>query len=197
MLRPVSPSFGARCKAGEGERGGGGDALWLRPCVPCVYYSRSTNASSSRSRGGVDVAQALWSRYSNGGRCLAPAASTCSLSSLTFRAELGRATWRFLHTMTLRFPESPTPAERQALADFMHLFARLYPCGECAAHFQALLVELPPQTSSRKTASLWLCTAHNRVNRRLGKEEFPCDKVRVSSCARGGGGGWRGPCYTN
>ena len=27
----------------------------------------------------------------------------------------------------------------------MHLFARMYPCGECAEHFQQLLLEMPPQ----------------------------------------------------
>ena len=30
------------------------------------------------------------------------------------------------------------------------------------------------QTSSRKTASLWLCHVHNLVNERLGKPEFDC-----------------------
>lgn len=95
----------------------------------------------------------------------------------TAKAELGRATWRFLHTMTLRFPDHPTPEQRTTLSTFFHSFALLYPCGECANHFQELLKELPPQTSSRMAASLWLCSAHNRVNKRLGKAEFPCDKL--------------------
>jgi hypothetical protein len=33
------------------------------------------------------------------------------------------------------------------------------------------------QTSSRKTASLWLCYVHNLVNKRLKKEEFDCTKL--------------------
>lgn len=37
-----------------------------------------------------------------------------------------------------------------------------------------LLKQYPPQTSSRKAASLWLCHVHNLVNERLGKEEFDC-----------------------
>lgn len=36
---------------------------------------------------------------------------------------------------------------------------------------------MPPQTSSRKVASLWLCAAHNKVNERLKKPKFPCDKL--------------------
>ncbi|CAD6569890.1 MAG: hypothetical protein TREMPRED_005498 [Tremellales sp. Tagirdzhanova-0007] len=99
----------------------------------------------------------------------------------TAKAELGRAAWKVLHLMTLRFPDEPTSDDRTALRSYFYLFARLYPCGECAAEFQALLKEYPPQvrpnplfTSSRKSASLWLCYVHNLINLRLGKEEFDC-----------------------
>ncbi|KAF5384480.1 hypothetical protein D9757_006452 [Collybiopsis confluens] len=78
------------------------------------------------------------------------------------------------HTMTLRYPENPTNDEREALESYFHLFSRLYPCGECASEFQALLKKYPPQTSSRRAASLWLCAVHNEVNLRLGKKEFDC-----------------------
>lgn len=71
-------------------------------------------------------------------------------------------------------PQTPTASEREALKSYFHLFARLYPCGECAAHFMALLDEWPVQTSSRKAASLWLCHLHNQVNTRLLKPQFDC-----------------------
>ncbi|KAK7057659.1 sulfhydryl oxidase [Favolaschia claudopus] len=96
------------------------------------------------------------------------------LGNATAKAALGRATWKLLHTMTLRYPENPTQDERDALNSYFHLFSRLYPCGECAAEFQMLLKKFPPQTSSRRAASLWLCTVHNVVNERLKKEEFDC-----------------------
>jgi FAD-linked sulfhydryl oxidase len=79
--------------------------------------------------------------------------------------------------MTLRFPDKPTDSDRQLLLRFFNDFSQLYPCGECASHFQKLLKELPPQTSSRMASALWLCAAHNKVNERLGKAEFPCDKL--------------------
>lgn len=47
--------------------------------------------------------------------------------------------------MTLRYPESPTQDERDALSAYFHLSSRLYPCGECAAEFQELLRKYPPQ----------------------------------------------------
>ncbi|OCF46104.1 thiol oxidase [Kwoniella heveanensis CBS 569] len=96
------------------------------------------------------------------------------LGNETAKAELGRSAWRVLHLMTLRYPDEPTEDDRHALKSYFHLFSRLYPCGECAAEFQKLLKEYPPQTSSRKTASLWLCHVHNLVNERLGKPEFDC-----------------------
>ncbi|WWC65658.1 uncharacterized protein I303_108279 [Kwoniella dejecticola CBS 10117] len=96
------------------------------------------------------------------------------LGNETAKAELGRSAWKVLHLMTLRYPDEPTEDDRQALKSFFHLFSRLYPCGECATEFQALLKEYPPQTGSRKSASLWLCHVHNQVNERLGKPEFDC-----------------------
>lgn len=103
-----------------------------------------------------------------------------TMSNLTAKAALGRSTWHFLHTMTLRFPDKPTPQESETLRSFFHNFALLYPCGECAKHFQQLIKELPPQVGSRMGASLWLCTVHNEVNKSLGKKEFECDKLDES-----------------
>ncbi|RPA93967.1 hypothetical protein L873DRAFT_1837790 [Choiromyces venosus 120613-1] len=99
------------------------------------------------------------------------------LGNETLKAELGRASWKLLHTTLARFPESPSADERAALAQYLALFARLYPCGECAGHFQKLLKEYPPQTSGRKAASQWGCFVHNLVNERLGKEVFDCMMV--------------------
>ncbi|KAL9712215.1 hypothetical protein Ac2012v2_005293 [Leucoagaricus gongylophorus] len=79
------------------------------------------------------------------------------LGNETTKAALGRATWKFLHTVTLRFPEHPTIDERETLEEF-----------------QELLKRFPPQTSSRRAASLWLCRVHNEVNKRLKKAEFDC-----------------------
>jgi len=96
------------------------------------------------------------------------------LANATAKAELGRATWKLLHTMSLRYPEDPTEDERKAFYSYIHLTSRLYPCGECAAEFQELLKKYPPQTSSRRSVSLWLCSIHNHVNERLGKPAFDC-----------------------
>ncbi|KAH6615477.1 ERV/ALR sulfhydryl oxidase domain-containing protein [Chaetomium sp. MPI-SDFR-AT-0129] len=99
------------------------------------------------------------------------------LANATAKAELGRASWKLLHTMMARFPEKPSDDDSLALKTYIQLFARLYPCGECAAHFQKLLRKYPPQTSSRNAAAGWACFVHNQVNKRLKKEEFDCNNI--------------------
>lgn len=93
------------------------------------------------------------------------------------RAELGRASWKLFHTTLARFPDKPTADEQTALFSYIHLFARLYPCGECAGHFRQILDQYPPQTSSRSKAAVWGCYVHNVVNKSLKKEEFDCANI--------------------
>ncbi|KAK3989760.1 nucleophile aminohydrolase [Cladorrhinum sp. PSN332] len=99
------------------------------------------------------------------------------LENATAKAELGRASWKLFHTMMARFPEEPSKDDSLALKTYIQLFARLYPCGDCASHFQKLLAKYPPQTSSRNAAAGWACFVHNEVNKRLKKEEFDCNKI--------------------
>jgi len=100
------------------------------------------------------------------------------------RAELGRATWNVLHSITSRFPENPTEEESDALTQFVFLTARLYPCGDCAKHFQRMLDKIPYSTKNREEASKWICNIHNGANKFLKKDIFDCNKIPE-----------RWPCY--
>ncbi|BGO92806.1 hypothetical protein NBRC10512_007925 [Rhodotorula toruloides] len=147
------------------------NALWAPGSVGLVYGSngrtnegREAFAQTSSKGWEEDVADSL-----KHGDVIMP-----KLGNATAKAELGRASWKLLHTMAARFPEKPTENERDTFKSFLYLFSRLYPCGECAAEFQQLLKKHPPQTSSRGSASLYLCHLHNLVNLRLGKPEFDC-----------------------
>ncbi|KAJ8126309.1 hypothetical protein O1611_g7329 [Lasiodiplodia mahajangana] len=99
------------------------------------------------------------------------------LENATAKAELGRASWKLFHTMMARFPEKPTEEDSLALKTYIKLFARLYPCGDCASHFQKLLKQFPPQIGSRNSAAGWACHVHNQVNKRLEKPMFDCNKI--------------------
>jgi FAD-linked sulfhydryl oxidase len=100
-----------------------------------------------------------------------------ALGNETAKAELGRATWKYFHTVMARFPDKPTPEESSTLKTYIHLFQRLYPCGECSEHFRKILEKFPPQTSSRSAAAVWACHVHNEVNKSLGKEVWDCSKI--------------------
>ncbi|KAK5173404.1 uncharacterized protein LTR77_002085 [Saxophila tyrrhenica] len=106
------------------------------------------------------------------GHAIAP-----KLGNETAKAELGRASWKLFHTMMARFPENPTADESAALKSYIHLFQRLYPCGECAGHFGEILKRFPPQVGSRNAAAGWACHVHNQVNESLGKDVFDCSKI--------------------
>ncbi|KAG5419445.1 hypothetical protein I9W82_003212 [Candida metapsilosis] len=99
------------------------------------------------------------------------------MANETLKAELGRATWRLFHTILARYPDEPSEHERTTLTNYITLFAQVYPCGDCARHFQKLLSKYPPQTKSRKTAALWGCDIHNKVNERLKKPQYDCTKI--------------------
>lgn len=106
------------------------------------------------------------------GHAIAP-----KLGNETAKAELGRAAWKLFHTTFARFPDKPTPDEKAALKSYIHLFQRLYPCGECATHFGVILDKFPPQVSSRSAAAGWGCMVHNEVNKSLKKELFDCNNI--------------------
>ncbi|CAK7210637.1 hypothetical protein SBRCBS47491_000841 [Sporothrix bragantina] len=128
-------------------------------------------ATSDQPFGGTIGSLGLTDSILSGGS-IAP-----KLENATAKAELGRASWKLMHTMMARFPDTPTADDSLALQTYIQLFARLYPCGDCASHFQLLLQEYPPQTSSRNAAAGWACFVHNEVNKRLKKELFDCSKI--------------------
>ncbi|KAL5121925.1 hypothetical protein ACEQ8H_000141 [Pleosporales sp. CAS-2024a] len=141
----------------------------LAVCAFLLYQAPFSHPSRTTRLGkhGGDTAGAALK-----GHAIAP-----KLGNATVKAELGRAAWKVLHTTFARFPEKPTEDEKEALRSYVHLFQRLYPCGECAEHFGQILAKYPPQVSSRTAAAMWGCLIHNKVNARLKKEIFDCKNI--------------------
>lgn len=100
-----------------------------------------------------------------------------SMPDVDAKKELGRASWKYFHTLLARFPDEPTEEERNKLENFVKLYAELYPCGECSYHFQKMLIKYPVQTSSRTNAAMWGCHIHNVVNEYLKKEVYDCSTI--------------------
>lgn len=99
------------------------------------------------------------------------------MANATLKAALGNSAWHLLHTVLARYPDKPTEQEQATLKQYIHLFGQVYPCGDCARHFQKILAKHPVQTGSRKTAALWGCHVHNKVNERLHKPEYDCTTI--------------------
>ncbi|KAJ1806088.1 hypothetical protein LPJ77_003836 [Coemansia sp. RSA 2523] len=99
------------------------------------------------------------------------------MANETLRAQLGRRTWYLLHVMASRYPEDPAHDEKEAMRSFLFLMSRLYPCGDCAHHFQQHLKKHPPVVDTRHELEQYLCGMHNVVNKSLKKPVFNCTEV--------------------
>jgi FAD-linked sulfhydryl oxidase len=92
------------------------------------------------------------------------------------RRELGRATWAFLHTTAAYYPEQPDERTQNDMRKMIETVGRLYPCGYCADTTSEEIRRNPPDTSSQKAFSYWVCELHNEVNDRLNKPTFDCSR---------------------
>lgn len=55
----------------------------------------------------------------------------------------------------------------------MYILTRLYPCADCAKHWEQLVRDFPPRVSSGPEFRQWMCEAHNIVNRSIGAAARP------------------------
>lgn len=134
-------------------------------------------AASFNSQPSITTTQAAESAEKEQGEERVEGVVMPKLLNETAKAELGRHAWYLFHTVLARFPMEPTEGERQDLGVWVEYFTKLYPCGDCAAHFQSVLKDFPVQSSSRIAAAQWGCAVHNRVNERIGKVDYDCSKV--------------------
>lgn len=81
--------------------------------------------------------------------------------------------WMTLHSVSAIYPENPTPEERLLLEQFVEAFRESITCQYCKGHFTGMLNmyrrKHPEWSSSRYHFFLFVCRAHNTVNKRLDK----------------------------
>jgi FAD-linked sulfhydryl oxidase len=90
-------------------------------------------------------------------------------------ADLGRSSWKLLHSMVAWYPDQPTTQQRERMTNLFQALADFYPCHWCAEDFQKNLEKAPVTAESRTDLCLWLCEQHNQVNKKLGKPLFQCN----------------------
>mmetsp|Transcript_66725 Transcript_66725/g.133988 ORF Transcript_66725/g.133988 Transcript_66725/m.133988 type:complete len:169 (-) Transcript_66725:22-528(-) len=103
------------------------------------------------------------------------------------RAEIGRAAWRYVHTLAAHYPEKPAVEEQEDALYWLRSFVRLYPCGLCSREFIEVCSDLPPRLGSREDYTMWWCEAHNRVRDDLSQPLCRCDLAELLAAGKAGG----------
>merc|ERR1711924_349183 len=102
------------------------------------------------------------------------------------RGQIGRAAWRYVHTMATDYPENPSRQEQEDAVAWLRAFVQLYPCGLCAREFVAVTQDLPPRLNSREAYTMWWCEAHNRVRDDLSQTLRRCEPASLLAAGRAG-----------
>lgn len=81
--------------------------------------------------------------------------------------------WMTLHSVSAIYPENPSQEERVLLERFVECFRESITCPHCKSHFTGMLnmyrKKHPEWSSNRYNLFLFVCRAHNTVNKRLDK----------------------------
>lgn len=87
------------------------------------------------------------------------------------------ALWRELHAYEI-------PKDGPLFLEWLSNWANRVPCGECRVFWRSWLSDNLPPLSSQKEFFTWTVSAHNAVNRKLGKREWTVEEAHASSRLR-------------
>ena len=87
--------------------------------------------------------------------------------------------WKFMHYITLSYPEKPTEKEKEDIKLFFNSVGRVLPCYLCRVNYEKHLNNSPLNDtviSCEKNLSKWLVDIHNEVNNIHGKHKYTMDE---------------------
>jgi hypothetical protein len=78
--------------------------------------------------------------------------------------------WRFLHYLSLSYPENPTDEEKEIMLNFLESLQEILPCEKCRYNFNKHLDNLDMKVLDNNINFIkWMFNIHNEVNRDTGK----------------------------
>lgn len=93
--------------------------------------------------------------------------------------EWGPAAWKFLHTITFAYPESPDHKTQEHTYHFFEMLQHVLPCSKCRGNFRDKFRQISTSTfRSREALTRWLVDIHNVVNASHGKPLLEYDAIK-------------------
>jgi hypothetical protein len=83
--------------------------------------------------------------------------------------------WKFIHYVTLGYPNNPTNKDKNNYYNFFTDLANVIPCPICAEHYKEHLKITPLNDEALKdkeSLMTWGITMHNHVNARNNKKKY-------------------------
>ena len=80
--------------------------------------------------------------------------------------------------ITTTAPDHISETMREQFNAFLLLFAKFYPCKLCSNYFIKTLKKIGEFEGHTKMELMdYMCKIHNKVNKRLKKQQYDCDMV--------------------
>ena len=92
----------------------------------------------------------------------------------------GPSAWKFLHYITLAYPENPTASDMKKYKDFFTSLSNVLPCMGCRINYSDNLKKQPLTNTILKSKIKfveWLIDIHNEVNSKTGKKILTLNEV--------------------
>ena len=87
--------------------------------------------------------------------------------------------WKFLHYITLGYPNNPTIDEKNKYKNFFISLQHVLPCSVCSKHYGENIEKysLHEALNNQESLMKWLIDVHNDVNQSKGKKIYDYDEA--------------------
>jgi len=94
----------------------------------------------------------------------------------------GKHGWKFLHYVSLGYPETPTELQKKQYKNFYLNVGNILPCYKCSKNYYRHLKEIPLTDnilSNKEYFKNWVISLHNAVNIENGKDIVSFEEANI------------------